>query len=86
MVSETEEVNLLLLAVPVAPDALKDSRAVVKGMGHNSYLGFREGDKLLLKIGIRRHLILSLLDSVHYNSFSGYKTSRFRSYQSTSPP
>jgi hypothetical protein len=41
MVSEAEEVNLLLLAVPVTPDALKDGRAVVKGVGHNSELGFR---------------------------------------------
>jgi len=36
-----EEVNLLLLAVPVTPDALKNGSAIVKAMGHNSYLGFR---------------------------------------------
>jgi hypothetical protein len=40
MLSEAEEVNLLLLAIPVAPDALKDGRAVMKGVGHNPYLGF----------------------------------------------
>jgi hypothetical protein len=55
MLSLAEEVNLFLLTIPVAPDALKDGSAVVKGVGHDPYLGFRQGDKLLMEIGIRRH-------------------------------
>ncbi|GAJ15785.1 unnamed protein product, partial [marine sediment metagenome] len=35
-----EEVNLLLFAVPVAPDALKNGSAVVNAVGHNPYPGF----------------------------------------------
>jgi len=37
---KAEEVNLFLLDVTLAPDALKDSGAVVKAVGHNPYLGF----------------------------------------------
>jgi hypothetical protein len=55
MLSLAEEVNLFLLTIPVAPDALKDGSAVVKGVGHDPYLGFFQGHKLLLKIGIRWH-------------------------------
>jgi hypothetical protein len=38
---KAEEVNLFLLLIPVTPDALKNGAAIVKGVGHNSYLGFR---------------------------------------------
>ena len=41
MLLKPKQVNLLLFAVPVTPDALKNGGAVVKAMGHNSYLGFR---------------------------------------------
>jgi hypothetical protein len=52
VLSKTEEVNLFLLTVPVPPDALKESGAVVEGMGHNPDFGFSQGDKLLMKKGI----------------------------------
>jgi len=35
MLSKAEEVNLFLLAIPVAPDALKDGSAIVKAVGHD---------------------------------------------------
>jgi hypothetical protein len=41
MLLKPKQVKLLLFAVPVTPDALKNGSAVVKAMGHNSYLGFR---------------------------------------------
>ena len=81
MFFKTEEVNLLSLAVPVAPDALKDSGAVVEGMGHNSYPGFFQGNKLLLKKGIRRHFKVSFPVTVHYNYCGDRKTSRVTKIQ-----
>ena len=41
----------MLLAIPVTPDTLKKGSAIVKGVGHNPYLGFRYRDELLVKIG-----------------------------------
>ena len=38
---ETKEIELLLFAVPVTPDALENGSALVKAVGHNPYLGFR---------------------------------------------
>jgi hypothetical protein len=38
---EAKEVKLLLFAIPVTPDALKNGSTIVKGVGHNLYLGFR---------------------------------------------
>jgi hypothetical protein len=55
VLSKTEEVNLFLLTVPVTPDALKESCPVVEGVGHNPDLGLGQGDKLLMKKGIRWH-------------------------------
>jgi hypothetical protein len=39
MLSKTEDVHLLLLIVPVTPDAFKESGAVVESMGHNPNFG-----------------------------------------------
>ncbi len=52
VVFKAKEVNLVLLTIPIAPNALKNGGAVVKAMGHNSYLGFRQRDKLLVEVGI----------------------------------
>ena len=41
VLSESEKVDLFIFIVPVTPDTLKDSGAIVKGMGHNPNLGFR---------------------------------------------
>jgi hypothetical protein len=55
MFPHAKDINLLVGTVPVAPDALKEGGAVVKGMCHNTYLGFRQGNKLFMKICIRKH-------------------------------
>ncbi len=47
-----KEVKLLLFAVPVASDALKQGGAVVKTVSHNPYLGFRQRHELLIEIGV----------------------------------
>ena len=52
MLFEAEEVNLFLLAIPVTPDALKDSRAVVQAMSHDAYLGFGQRYELVVKKSI----------------------------------
>jgi len=48
----TKEEELFLLTVPVSPDTLKNSSAVVKEIGHDTKLGFFQRDKLLMKIGV----------------------------------
>jgi hypothetical protein len=50
-----EEIKLLVLAVPVAPDALEDGGPVMNGVSHNAYPGFSEGNYLVFKKGIGWH-------------------------------
>jgi hypothetical protein len=58
---ESEEVYLLLIAIPVPSNSLKASGAVVKGMGHDANLGLGQRQELLLKKGIGRHFKTSVL-------------------------
>ena len=55
MFSLAEDVNLLVLVVPVTADAFKDGGTVVQGMGHNIYVGFGQRYKLFLKKGVGWH-------------------------------
>ena len=59
---EAEEVNLLLLAVPVAPDALESGRAIVEAVGHRPEPGFGEGDELISAHGATPCGVLIALD------------------------
>jgi hypothetical protein len=49
---KAKEVNLLFFAVPVTPDTLENSGAVMEEVGHNPYLGLRQRDELLVEIGV----------------------------------
>ena len=51
VVQRAEDEELLLLLVPVAADALKNSCAVVQRVGHDAHLGLRRGNKLAAEIG-----------------------------------
>ncbi len=50
-----EEVDLAFVLVPVAPYALEDSRAIIKGVRSNADIGFRGRDDISLEIGEFRH-------------------------------
>ena len=52
MLFHAKEEELLLLAVPVAPDSLENAGTIVYEVGLYPYFGFLEGHDLLLKIGI----------------------------------
>jgi hypothetical protein len=50
-----EKKYLLLLAVPVTPNAFKNGRSVMQGMSHDVYVGFGEGNELVFKKGVGWH-------------------------------
>ena len=51
---EAEDVDLALVAVPVAPDPLERSGAVMQGMRHHGNLGICEGDELVPEEGVHK--------------------------------
>ena len=59
MLAHPEYVDGLLLGVPVAPNALKHTRAVVEGVGHYAYIGLFQRYELSAK----EHLKLIGVDS-----------------------
>jgi hypothetical protein len=57
---KTEEIHLILLAIPVASNAFEAGCPIVESMGHDAYLGFRERRKLFIEEGKLRHGYLLL--------------------------
>jgi hypothetical protein len=49
---KAEDIYLLLLAVPVTPDAFKDCGAIVQGVGHYIYFSLGKGNELVVEKGI----------------------------------
>jgi hypothetical protein len=60
MVEQLEDKKLFFLPVPVGPDALKASRALVESMRHDADFGILDGDKAPLKIRKLGHTDLLL--------------------------
>jgi hypothetical protein len=63
VVLDAKEVYRFLLCIPVPPNPLKASGAVVKGMSHYPDLGLVERHELAIEKGIGSHLVSSADDS-----------------------
>src|SRR5205823_3459305 len=59
VVERAEQVELLVLGVPVPADALEAARAVVQRVGYDAYLRLRQRHELVAEIGVGVHLLVT---------------------------
>jgi hypothetical protein len=83
VVFNPEEIDLLLFNIPITSNTIKASCTIVKGVGHDTNLGFSKRDKLPVEKGICHARMLSFLkkSEVNYKQVCKRKTSSNKNAQ-----